>query len=108
MPEYQIRLSQPQGSLVLQQAMICADDAEATVLTRRLVTSRLSALHVEIWRNGDCLYDGVPAGWPYVTKRQDAPPAAADKAPLRQPRATYELLQRRTIARPGQAARTPH
>jgi hypothetical protein len=92
MPEYQIRLSRPHGPLIFQHATICADDAEAATLARRLVAARMRSLHVEIWKDASCLYEGIPAGWPFVSRRtvvrtSDAPRPGKS-------RATYGLLQR--------------
>jgi len=66
MPVYRILLSNKDQKLTLQHIEACVGDDAAMEVARRISTSGDGLqCRLEIFRGEECIYDGVPSGWPF-------------------------------------------
>ena len=63
--EYRFRLGNKNGTLHLERIEACQDDEHALALAWSMLPLKERQFHLEIWREDDCIYSGVPAGWPF-------------------------------------------
>ena len=66
MPVYRILLSDKDRKLILQHVEACVGDHAVMEVARRISTSGDGLqCRLEIFRGEQCIYDGVPSGWPF-------------------------------------------
>lgn len=63
--EYRFRLGHKNGPLHLERIEDCNDDEHALAVAWSMLPLKERQFHLEIWRGDDCIYAGVPAGWPF-------------------------------------------
>jgi hypothetical protein len=82
MPEYTFRYgNSSDGTLHLQHVEACLGDDAAILRARGIRVSGAERYQLEIWRGDDCIYRGIPSGWPFRSRASKAKlPAQASHA----------------------------